>query len=132
MRCLRQRFVTRNRRSITLFHRRETAMLFFEFPEDARWRDDRKAVEYSAILGPYEGTVRIGRRVFQHLLDQAPTPERCMEAFHLQRTRFELIVERKLRRRHLTDDGNVEITGRDLRDRTAPAGQSSLFTTMAV
>jgi hypothetical protein len=46
-----------------------------------------------------------------------------MEAFHLQRTRFELIVERKLRRRLLTDDGNVEITGRDLpekrRTRTA-------------
>ena len=27
--------------------------------------------------------------------DQRPTPERCMEAFHLQRTQFELIVERK-------------------------------------
>ena len=46
-------------------------------------------------LRPYEGTVRIGRRVFQRLLDQSPTPERCMEAFHLQRTRFELVVERK-------------------------------------
>jgi hypothetical protein len=55
--------------------------------------------------------VRIARRVFQRLLDQSPTPERCMEAFHLQRTRFELVVERKLRRRQLTDDGNVEITG---------------------
>jgi hypothetical protein len=50
-----------------------------------------------------------------------------MEAFHLLRTRFELIVERKLRRRQLTDDGNVEITGRDLREKTAPAGQGNLF-----
>src|SRR5215467_13125435 len=27
-------------------------------------------------------------------LDQHPTPERCFEAFHLQRTRFEMIAER--------------------------------------
>jgi hypothetical protein len=45
----------------------------------------------------------------------------------MQRTRFELIVERKLRRRQLADDGNVEITGRDLREKTPPVGQGSLF-----
>jgi hypothetical protein len=39
-----------------------------------------------------------------------------LEAFRLQRTRFESIAERKLRRRQLTEDGNVEITGRDLRE----------------
>jgi len=50
-------------------------MLFFEFPEDARWNDEHDAVEFSVILGPYKGTVRIGRRVFQGLLDQRPTPE---------------------------------------------------------
>ena len=60
-------------------------MVFFTFPEDARWNPDRDAVEFSVILGQYEGTVRIARRVFQRLLDQSPTPERCMEAFHLQR-----------------------------------------------
>ena len=102
-------------------------MLFFEFPEDARWNDARDALEFSVILGPYEGTVRVGRRVFQGLLDQSPTPERCMEAFHLQRTRFEIVVERKLRRRQLADDGNVEITGRDLREKTPSVGQGSLF-----
>jgi hypothetical protein len=32
----------------------------------------------------------------------------------LQRTRFEGIAERKLRRRQLTEDGNVEISGWDL------------------
>jgi hypothetical protein len=46
---------------------------------------------------------------------RSPTPERCVEAYYLQRTRFESIAERKLRRRQLTGDGNVEITGRDLR-----------------
>src|SRR5215472_1163798 len=102
-------------------------MLFFEFPEDARWNEDGDCVEFSVILRPYEGTVRIGRRVFQGLLDQRPTPERCIEAFHLQRTRFEMIVERKLRRRQLAENGNVEITGRDLREKTAPVGQRNLF-----
>jgi len=92
-------------------------MVFFTFPEDARWNDDREAVEFTVVVGEYEGTVRVTRRVFQRLLDQSPTPQRCLEAFHLQRTRFELAVERKLRRRQLTDDGNVEITGRDLRER---------------
>src|ERR1700736_1959311 len=92
-------------------------MVFFTFPEDARWHADREVIEFSVILGPYEGTVRVSRRVFQRLLDQSPTPQRCLEAFHLQRTRFEIAVERKLRRRQLTEDGNVEITGRDLRER---------------
>jgi hypothetical protein len=102
-------------------------MLFFEFPEDARWNAAGEAVEFTVILGPYEGTVRVPLRSFQGLLDQRAAPERCMEVFHLQRTRFEMIVERKLRRRQLTEDGNVEITGRDLREKTPPVGQGSLF-----
>ena len=106
-------------------------MPFFEFPEDARWNADRDAVEFSIILRPYEGTVRIGRRVFQRLLDQSPTPERCVEAYYLQRTRFEMIAERKLRRRQLTDTGDVEITGRDLREKPAAAGQQDFLTRIA-
>ena len=90
----------------------ETAFrVFFTYPEDAG-NDDREV-----LLGEYEGTVRVPRRVFQRLLDQSPTPQGCLEAFHLQRTRFEQAVERKLRRRQLTEDGNVEITGRELRER---------------
>src|ERR1700744_3788737 len=104
-------------------------MLFFEFPEDARWNEERDAVEFSVLLGPYEGVVRIGRRVFQSLLDQRPTPERCVEAFHLQRTRFEMIAQRKLRRRQLTEDGNVGMTGGDLREKAPPPGQGTLFET---
>ena len=57
--------------------------------------------------------VRVPRRVFQRLLPERPTPARCVEAYYLQRTRFERIAERKLRRRQLTEDGNVEISGRD-------------------
>jgi hypothetical protein len=40
-----------------------------------------------------------------------PTPERCVEAYHLQWTRFESIPERKLRRRQLTDDQNAGSVG---------------------
>jgi hypothetical protein len=43
--------------------------------------------------------VRVPRRVFQRLLPERPTPERCVEAYYLQRTRFESIADRKLRRR---------------------------------
>ena len=99
--------------------------MFFTFPEDARWNEERDTVEFSVILGPYEGTVRVPRRSFQGLLDRSPTPKRCMEAFHLQRTRFELIVELKIPAG--SDDGNVEITGRDPQERTPPADQGTFF-----
>src|SRR3954468_6096072 len=89
--------------------------MFFRFPPHARWNPERSAVEFGIGVGEYEGVVRVGRRVFQALLDQAPTPEKCVEAYHLHRTRLELIAERKVRRRQLTEDGNIEITGRDLR-----------------
>ena len=96
--------------------------MFFRFPPDARWNPDRNTVEFGIGVGEYEGVVRVPRRVFQILLPEAPTPEQCLEAYYLHRTRLELIAERKLRRRQLTDDGNVEITGRDLREREPRAG----------
>jgi hypothetical protein len=89
--------------------------MLFTFPEDARWNADRQAVEFGVEIGEYSGVVRVPRRVFQRLLPDRPTPERCVEAYYLQRTRFESIAERKLRRRQLTENGNVEISGRDLR-----------------
>src|SRR5260370_1684251 len=88
---------------------------------DAHWNADRNAVEFGIGIGigEYEGTVRVSGRVFQALLGEAPTPQRCLEAYHLQRTRLELIAERKVRRRQLTDDANIENTGRDLRERNS-------------
>jgi len=90
--------------------------MFFTFPEDAHWNAELQAVEFGVAIGEYSGVVRVPRRVFQRLLTEQPTPERCVEAYYLQRTRFERIVERKLRQRQLTEDGNGEISGRDLRD----------------
>ena len=87
---------------------------------------ERIAVEFGVEIGEYRGVVRVPRRVLQQLLGDTPTPERCVEAYHLHRTRLELIVERKIRRRQLTDDGNVEITGRDLRERAAATAESRI------
>ena len=101
-------------------------MVFFTFPEDARWNADRREVEFGVEVGEYQGVVRVPRRVFQHLLAETPSPERCVEAYHLHRTRLELIVERKIRRRQLTEDGNVEIRGRDLRERVAATAESRI------
>ena len=83
-----------------------------EAPEDARWNADMQAVEFGVGIGEYDGVVRVRQLVFRRFIDGAVTPERCVEAYHLYRTRFERIVERKLRSRQLTDDGNVEITAR--------------------
>ncbi len=92
-------------------------MVFFAFPPDARWNPEISAVEFGVSVGEYRGIVRVHRRVFQRMLTEGPTPERCLEAYHLNRTQLERIAERKLRRCQLTDDANVEITGRDFRER---------------
>ena len=102
-----------------------TEPMFFTFPDDARWNAARQAVEFGVEIGEYLGVVRIPRRVFQRLLPDTPTPERCVEAYHLQRTRFERAAERKLRRRLLSEDGNVEITGRDLRESSPTISRSA-------
>ena len=101
--------------------------MFFRFPPDARWNPDRAVVEFGIGVGEYEGVVRVSSRVFQILLPQSPTSQRCLEAYHLHRIRLELIAERKVRRRQLTDDGNVEITGRDVREREVQAHPGSAF-----
>jgi hypothetical protein len=67
-------------------------------------------------IGEGRGVAPVPWRVFQRLLPERPTPERCVEAYYVQRTRFERIAQQKLRRRQLTEDGNVEISGRGLRE----------------
>src|SRR5499427_5810735 len=95
-------------------HQRPERWVGGTFPENTHWNADRQAAELGVEIGEHRGVVGAPRRVFQRLLSERPTPERCVEAYYLQRTRFESIAERKLRRRQLTEDGNVEISGRDL------------------
>jgi len=89
-------------------------MNLFSFPDDAHWNEAVRAVEFGVAVGEYNGAVRVSRQVFQRLLDHAVTPQACLEAYHLCRSEFERAAEMKLRRRALTDDGNVELTLRDL------------------
>ena len=70
--------------------------MFFTFTDDARWNTERQAVEF--------GDRRVQRRG-PGAAAGVPTPtagdahpERCVEAYYLQQTCFESIVERKLRR----------------------------------
>ena len=79
---------------------------------ELQWNTEQQAVEFGVEIGEYRGVVRVQRRVFKRLCRSG---QRCVGAYYLQRTRFESIVKRKLRRRQLTEDGNVEISGRDLR-----------------
>jgi hypothetical protein len=62
--------------------------MFFIFPPNARWNREQEAVEFGVAIGEYEGVVRVPRQVFRRLLGHAPTPQECLEAYHLQRTRF--------------------------------------------
>ena len=78
--------------------------MFFRLPSDARWNPQPEHVEFGIGVGEYESVVRVSKRVFQILVPDAPTPERCVEAYHIHRTRLELIAERKFRGRLLTGD----------------------------
>jgi hypothetical protein len=91
-------------------------MPIFGFPDDAEWNDELRAVEFGVELGEYSGRVRVARAVFQSLLSIGPTPEACIEAFHLDRLRFERAAERKLWSRALDPDGNLTLTLKDLKD----------------
>lgn len=90
-------------------------MALFSFPDDARWNPDTEAVEFGVVVGEYHGTVRLPRRLLRRLMTEKATPEKCLEAYYLHRTRLERAVEAKLHRRELSEDGNVDLTGRDLR-----------------
>jgi hypothetical protein len=62
---------------------------------------------FGVEIGEYRGVVRVPRRVFQRPLPRSPISERCVDAYYLQRTRFESIAERKLSQWQLTEDGNA-------------------------
>ena len=87
----------------------------FSFPDDARWNAAEEAVQFSVMVGEFEASVFVPRRVFQSLIGSRPSPEQCIEHYHLNRTGLERIAESKIRERQLADDANIRISGRDLR-----------------
>jgi hypothetical protein len=54
--------------------------MLFTLPEDARWNAERQAVEFGVEIGDYHRRVRLPRRLFQSLVPEQPSPERCVEA----------------------------------------------------
>jgi hypothetical protein len=90
-------------------------MPIFTFPDDAAWNEEQRAVEFGIEIGEYHGRVFVPRTVFQTLLSEAPLPERCIEAYHMDRARFERAAERKVRTRALRPDGNIDLAVADLR-----------------
>ena len=90
-------------------------MNLFSFPDDARWNETARAVEFGVGIGEYRGLVRVPRLVFQRLLPNAATPQGCLEAYHLHRSEFERAAETKVRARQLSEDGNIELNLRDLK-----------------
>ena len=54
--------------------------------------------------------VRVSRRVFQRLLPDLPTPERCVEAYYLRRTRSRASPSGSCADAN-SEDGIVEISG---------------------
>jgi hypothetical protein len=87
----------------------------FAFPDDARWNEAEQAVEFSVTVGEFEGSVFVPRRVFQTLIGSRPTPEQCVQHYHLNRTGLERVAEAKIRGRQLDEDTNIRISGRDFR-----------------
>ena len=49
----------------------------------ARWNAEQQAGEFGVEIGEYLGIVRVHRRVFQRLLPERPTPEKCVGAYYL-------------------------------------------------
>ena len=87
----------------------------FTFPGEPAWNDADQAVEFTVELAEYKGKVYVGRRVLNDLIGHRPSPDECLQYFHLNRTTFERIAEAKVRSRELDQDANVRITGRDVR-----------------
>jgi hypothetical protein len=87
----------------------------FVFPDDVCWNEAEDAVEFGIQLGDYAGKVFLPRRLFQTLIGGRPKAEDCISHFHLNRPAFERIAEARVHARHLDDDANIRVTGRDLR-----------------
>jgi hypothetical protein len=69
------------------------------FSEDARWNAERQPAEFGVEIeiGEDRGVVGVPRGACSSVpLPERPTPERCVEAYYLQRTRFENIVEAEI------------------------------------
>jgi hypothetical protein len=89
--------------------------MFFTFPEDAHWNTERQAVEFGVEIGEYRGVVRVPRRVFQRLLPERPTPGAASRRTTSSGRGSRASRSGSCAGLQSTEDGNLEISGRDLR-----------------
>jgi hypothetical protein len=86
--------------------------VFFTLPRDARWNAERQALEFGVEIGEYRSVVRVPRARFPTPTGgAAPPPSGASKATTNSGPGSQSIAERKLRRRQVTDAGNVEISG---------------------
>jgi hypothetical protein len=88
--------------------------MFFRFPPDARWNPDRITVEFGIGVGEYEGVVRAFPGASSKSCYWKPSRLNAASKPTIFTGRGS---NSSVRRKQLTDDGNVEITGRDMRER---------------
>ena len=89
-------------------------MPIFSFPDDPWWNEAIEAVEFSVAVGEYQGRVTCARRQLTGLGAGRADAE-CLEFVYAHRAWFEKAAEAKIEARDLSPDGNIELTGRDLR-----------------
>jgi hypothetical protein len=64
--------------------------MLFTLPKVARWNAERQVVEFGVEISEYRaGWSGCRGRVFQGLLPERPTPERCVAAYYIWRTQLE-------------------------------------------
>jgi hypothetical protein len=67
--------------------------MFFSFPRTPAGTSDRQAVEFGVVIGEYPAWS--GSRVFQRLLPERLSPEKCVDATVFSDPGFESVAERK-------------------------------------
>ena len=91
------------------------APIFFAFAGDAHWTAERQAAEFGVGIGEYRGVVSVRRRVFQRVLPEAAHPQAMRRGVLPPADAVRGHRREKASPAQLTEDENVEISGRDLR-----------------
>ena len=92
------------------------APMFFTFPDDARWNAERQAVEFCVEIGNTTASCGYPGACFSACCRRRPPPNAALKHTICSGHALRGVAEQKLRWRQVTEDGNVEITGRDLRE----------------
>jgi hypothetical protein len=88
--------------------------MFFTFPEDARWNAERQAFEFGVEIGQYRGVVTVPRLCSSAYSRSGPPPRSASRPTTASGPGSRVSPSGRSPCQ-LTEDGKVEISGRDLR-----------------